>query len=194
MWNNKKKLAILSILLILMLAIFLMGGYTYSKYLSQVRGRGVIEIAKWNFAVNGSNSVMENIKLVGTYTPETVVDNKLAPGAKGKFDIVIDATGSETGIKYSVNFENQNDKPKNLVYTYEDKTVSDIKELEEYLTGFIHVNDEERTKTLTIGWHWPFESGTNTKENAKCNSEDTKDGLDLKQYRFDVIVTGEQEV
>lgn len=192
--KNKKRLIIAIILLILMLAIFLIGGYTYSKYISQVRGKGVIDIAKWNFKVNNESSTMETINLADSFTPETIKDNKLAPGVKGDFDIVIDATECETGVQYAVNFENIKDKPQNLEYSYEDICVSDIKELEPYLTGIIHANDEERTRTIKIYWNWRYENAYSPETVANVNEQDTIDGRTLSNHSFDIVVTGSQEL
>ena len=192
--KNKKRLIIAIILLILMLAIFLIGGYTYSKYISQVRGKGVIDIAKWNFKVNNESSTMETINLADSFTPETIKDNKLAPGVKGDFDIVIDATECETGVQYAVNFENIKDKPQNLEYSYEDICVSDIKELEPYLTGIIHANDEERTRTIKIYWNWRYENAYSPETVANVNEQDTIDGRALSNHSFDIVVTGSQEL
>lgn len=195
MKNNRKKLVIASILLVLMLAIFLIGGYTYSKYLTQVRGRGVIDVARWDFTVNGSNSVMENIDLARTCTPETLVNNRIAPGVKGSFDIVINAQQSDTAIEYVVHFENENNKPRNLKFKYDNKEVSEINELEQYLTGIINANDEEKTRTLTIEWYWLYGDQMSEEQYNAIQQDDiidTQDGLNLGRYSFDVIVTGIQ--
>lgn len=194
MKKNKKKLVIAIVLLLLMLAIFLIGGYTYSKYITQVRGKGVIDIARWNFKVNNQSSTMGTINLADTFTPETIKDNKLAPGVKGDFDIVIDATECETGVEYAINFENIKDKPKNLEYGYGDIYVSDIKELEPYLTGIIHANDEERTRTIKLYWSWRYESANPNETIEESNEQDTIDGRTLSQHSFDIVVTGTQEL
>jgi len=191
MKKNKKKLIILAILLLLLLAIFLIGGQTYSKYLSKIEGKGVIDVATWNFTVNGSSSIMKNINLAQTYDLTTLANNCIAPGTKGSFNIVIDATQSNTGIEYSVNFENENSKPKNLVFSYDNNITSDIKDLESYLTGTINANDDEKIKTLTINWEWKYETGIGD-EIVRNDKIDTQDGINLKQYNFDVIVTGVQ--
>lgn len=191
--KNKKRLVIANILLILMLIVFLIGGYTYSKYINQVKGSGLIEVARWDFTVNGATTLMQKINLAQTYTAETVAENRIAPGIKGSFDIVINANRSETGIKYNVKFANEMNRPRNLLYSYEDYEVADIHELEQYLTGVIHYNDDEKERVLTINWRWPYETGVDATEVSRHDIEDTRDGRNLYEYSFDIIVTGEQE-
>ena len=83
-----------------------------------VKGKGVIEVAKWAFLVNGETASITNINLGKTYTAETLAQNTIAPGTRGSFDIVIDASGSEVGIDYDVKFLNQTNKPANLKFKY----------------------------------------------------------------------------
>ncbi len=191
MIKNKRKLIITSLILLVVLAIFLTGGYTYSKYVTQVGGSGIIDIAIWDFNVNGSNTVMETINLAQTYDEKTLSNNAIAPGTKGSFDIVIDTRKSNTAIDYNVNFENETGKPNNLKFSYGDVQVSSIKELESCLKGRINANDEEKVKTLTIKWEWPYETGEKTAIN-KSDSIDTENSKNMGRYSFDVIVTGTQ--
>ncbi len=191
MKKNKKKLIFTSVILLIVLAIFLTGGYTYSKYVTQVGGSGIIDIAVWDFNVNGSNTVMETINLAQTYDEKTLSNNAIAPGTKGSFDIVIDTRKSNTAIDYNVNFENEVGKPDNLKFSYGDVQVSSIKELESYLMGRINANDEKKVKTLTIKWEWPYETGEKNSINEN-DSIDTKNAKNIGRYSFDVIVTGRQ--
>ena len=94
------------------------GGQVYAKYISQVRGNGIAEIATWSFKVNGQKEQVQEIKLVSTYNSETLVNNKIAPGTSGSFNIIVDATGSEVGIKYNIKFAEESNKPQNLKFVY----------------------------------------------------------------------------
>lgn len=192
MKKNKKRIILIVLLLLLLLFIVLLKGGSYSKYLTQVKGKGVIEVAKWAFLVNGETASITNINLAKTYKAETLAQNTIAPGTKGSFDIKIDTTGSEVGINYEVKFENENSKPQNLYYTYDGHTVSSIKELEPFLIGTIDANSSQKTKTITIEWNWPYETGNTENEKLAQDIKDTNDGKILKNYSFDVIVTGTQ--
>ena len=192
MKKSKKRIILLLLLLILLVFMFLLGGGSYSKYLTQVEGKGVIEVAKWAFLVNGQTASITNINLAKTYNAETLAKNTIAPGTSGSFDIKIDATGSEVGINYDVKFQNEKSKPQNLNFTYDGHTVSTIKDLEEYLQGTIQANSNEKVKIMTIEWNWPYETGNTVNEKALQDIEDTNDGKLLNEYSFDIIVTGTQ--
>ena len=49
--NKKKVLIVLAILAVILLAFI--GGQAYAKYVSEVRGEGIAEVATWSFKVNG---------------------------------------------------------------------------------------------------------------------------------------------
>ena len=168
------------------------GGHTYAKYMAQIKGEGIAEIAKWNFLVNGKEEQIQTIKLSSTYNNETLVNNKIAPGTTGQFDIVIDGTGSEVGIDYRVQFEEKSTKPQNLKFKYENQEYNSIKEIEEKLSGNFAANDENKIKTITINWEWAYETGASVQEIATNDSIDTKNGKEFSNYSFDVIVQGIQ--
>lgn len=192
MKKSKKRIILLALLLLVLVFMALLAGGSYSKYLTQVQGKGVIEVAKWAFLVNGQTASITNINLAKTYRADTLAQNTIAPGTSGSFDIKIDTTGSEVGINYDVKFENENNKPQNLNFTYDGHTVSNIKELEQFLTGTIDANSNEKIKIMTIEWNWPYETGNSETEKMAQDIEDTNDGKTLEQYSFDIIVTGMQ--
>lgn len=192
MRKSKKRVTLLIILILLITFIVLISGGSYSKYLTQVNGKGVIEVAKWAFLVNGETASVTNINLAKTYKKETLLANTIAPGTCGSFDIEIDTTGSEVGIDYKVEFENEENKPQNLLFTYDGHTVNTVKELEQFLIGKIEANSNEKIKKMTINWNWPYETGNLENEKSLYDKEDTNDGKILQQYRFDIVVTGMQ--
>ena len=126
MKKSKKRIILFIILILLIIFMALLSGGSYSKYLTQVNGKGVIEVAKWAFLVNGETASVTNINLAKTYKAETLAENTIAPGTNGAFDIKIDATGSEVGIDYKVVFQNEENKPQNLQFTYDGHTVNTI--------------------------------------------------------------------
>lgn len=191
MKNIKKVIIVLLCFCILILC--LIGGQSFSKYIMQVQGRGIIQVAKWNFLVNGQSSQMANISLVNTCQESSVLKNCIAPGTRGAFDIVIDAKGSQTEIAYQIKFENESGKPTNLRFSCEGIDTSSLQELENNLRGKIEADTEEKVKTYTILWYWNYETG-NTPEEIKRNDEiDTKEARSIQDYTFDVLVVGIQE-
>lgn len=190
MTKKKKVLAILAVLAVILLAFI--GGQAYAKYVSEVRGEGIAEVATWSFKVNGQNEQVESINLASTCNNETLVDNKIAPGTSGSFNIIVDATGSEVGINYNITFTEEENKPQNLKFEYNDTEYNSIKDLEDDLSGTINANDEDKTRTLNVKWKWDYETGSNPEEILSNDLVDTEDATRIQNYTFDVVVTGTQ--
>jgi len=189
--SKKKKVIIVSSILIIMLLAFI-GGQAYAKYISQVRGNGIAEIATWSFKVNGQKEQVQEIKLVSTYNSETLVNNKIAPGTSGSFNIIVDATGSEVGIKYNIKFAEESNKPQNLKFVYGGKEYDSIKQLGDELSGTIAANEEDKTRTINVQWKWNYETGSSAEQINANDIIDTNDAISIANYTFQVIVTGTQ--
>ena len=190
MTNKKKILIILAI--ISAIVVSFIGGQSFAKYISEVKGHGVAEVASWSFKVNGQEEQTQTIQLTSTYDSKTLVNNKIAPGTKGSFNIIIDANGSDVGIDYTVKIANEKNKPNNLKFIYEDVEYNTITELEKVLSGTINADDKNKERTLTIDWMWKYETGNNATQIAENDAIDTNDGRTITDYTFDVIVSGVQ--
>ncbi len=180
----------LAILAVIILAF--VGGQAYAKYFTKVKGTGMAEIATWSFKVNGEKEQVQSINLASTVNDETLVDNKIAPGTKGNFNIVIDATDSDVGINYNINFSDEANKPINLKFIYNDEEYQSIEELGNNLSGIINANDENKTKTFNIGWEWKYETGSDENSISQNDVIDTENGTTLSNYTFNVVVSGTQ--
>ena len=189
--SKKKKVLIIALILLAIILSFI-GGRTFSKYVSEITGTGTAEIANWVFKVNGKEDVVQSVNLLSTYNNETLINNKIAPGTSGQFNIVVDATGSEVGVDYNVLFLNEQNKPQNLIFTYDSQKYTTIKDLEQVLTGTIDANDEDKTRTITINWEWQYETGDNVNEINQNDKIDTDNAKQLENYTFDIKVTGTQ--
>lgn len=186
---TKKKILVVSALAIILAGAFL--GVTYSKYTTQVIGNGETEVAQWNFKVNEATEEFATIKLADTYEESTLINGKIAPGTSGSFDLVIDASGAEVGVKYVVDFIDETNKPTNLKFSFDGKTLDNIEDFEEYFTDTINADDANKVRTLTVNWEWAYETGLANE--IESNDEiDTEDGLNALDYSFDVVVTGTQ--
>ncbi|MCI8759971.1 MAG: hypothetical protein HFJ34_02425 [Clostridia bacterium] len=192
MSKKKKILFIIAILSCILLAF--VGGQSYSKYVSEVRGNGIAEVATWSFKVNGQKEQVQAIELGSTCNNETLVNNKIAPGTSGNFNIIVDGTGSDVGINYNIKFENETTKPTNLKFVYEGQEYNSIDELQTNLSGTIEANAQEKTRTITIGWKWNYETGNTQSEIANNDQIDTQDAQNIANYTFDVVVSGTQVV
>lgn len=123
-------------------------GITFSKYTNKISGDGETEIAKWSFKVNEETEEFATIKLAETYDKSSLLNGKIAPGSSGSFDLIIDATDSEVGVKYEVDFQNETNKPSNLKFIYNGNTLDSIEDLDDYFTDVIDVEDYKSNKLI----------------------------------------------
>lgn len=189
--KKSKKIVLLCIAIIAIILSFV-GGHAYAKYMSKVTGNGTAEIASWNFKVNENEEKIQTISLKSTINNETLVNNKIAPGTEGSFQIKLDATDSDVGINYNIKFENETQKPTNLKFIYDGITYNSISELGNILTGIINANDENKIKTLSIDWNWQYETGSTTEEIGANDIIDTQEAKQINNYNFDIIISGTQ--
>ena len=189
---KKKAVVIIAILVAIILSF--VGGQTYSKYVTEVRGDGTAQIATWDFKVNGQKEEVQTISLGSTYDSSTLVNGKIAPGTEGNFQIIVDATGSDVGIDYKIKFSDETTKPTNLKFYYQEVEYNSILELGDALSGTINANDENKSKTFDIKWKWNYETGSNPTEIASNDKIDTQNAQEITNYEFNVIVSGTQVV
>lgn len=191
---SKKKTILLIVLILLVIVLSFIGGKTFSKYVSEIEGKGTAEIANWVFKVNGKEDLVQSVDLLSTYNNETLINNKIAPGTSGSFNIVVDATGSEVGVDYKIKFLNESEKPQNLIFMYNDNQYENLQELEQDLSGTINADEEDKTRNITIQWEWQYEIGENETEIQQNDKIDTKNAKELENYTFDINVVGTQVV
>lgn len=189
--KNKKVTIITFAIILVLVATMLVGGTTYSKYKSTLKGYGEFPIANWSFLVNGQTSTLTNISLSRTYAPSTIKEGKLAPGVSGSFTIVIDATGSDVGVDYKVEFENEKNIPSKFSFAWGEDISYTLEGLEKFLTGTIKADDTNKVRTYKIDWAWNYELYSG-EEQAKQDILDTNAGINFDEMSFDVIVTGTQ--
>ena len=136
------------------------------------------------FDITYKDTNFTNINLIDTIKSKTLVDEKIAPGIKGEFDIII-KTNKDT--KYQIYFISQNEKPKNLEFKIDKTEISTnrLEDLKEYLHGNLKKGE---TKTITIKWNWNYEN------ELEGNIQDTKDAKNIDKYVFDIYTYGEQEI
>ena len=73
--------------------------------------KGKEQIAKYEFKITYKNVDFKNVNLADTINQETLIYEKIAPGVKGEFEIIID---SNKTMNYKINFNSINEKPQNL--------------------------------------------------------------------------------
>lgn len=195
---TKKKRALRICLIIALVLLIFLVGYTFAKYYSEIKGGGTGSIAKWSFVANNSKDTIQTISLVDSANQVSLVEGKIAPGTKGSFDIVIDATGSEVGVDYKVNVAEETNLPTNLLYKVTvdgetSDTYNSLTELaEDKLSGNLNTVNGEFTKTITVEWEWPYET-INENGVSDGDAADIIDGTkDNLNYEFVLQIIGTQ--
>lgn len=187
--QKKKVYSIITIVMIIILLISI--AFTYSKYSALEVINAQANIASWKFDISVNGITNSKIDLASTYDKNTLVNGKIAPGTKGSFNFCLDATGSEVGIDYQIEFINVENHPNNLIYKYDDLITNDITELESKLNGEISAVDSNKVRNITIEWEWPYE--TSNENSIIANDKlDTQIGLNANDYILNVCVTARQ--
>ena len=135
--------------------------------------------------VNYKNIDFRNINLSETINRETLIYEKIAPGTKGSFNIILEANKNS---KYKVVFNSINKKPQNLKFkaninNKEIGKANTLEELQKYLIGYIRKDEKI---DIRVNWYWEFE------DNEENDKQDTKDAQYIKKYQFDINAIGEE--
>lgn len=132
--------------------------------------------------VEYKNTNFANINLKDTIKTETLVEEKIAPGIEGNFDILL---YSNYNVKYSIKFQNKSNKPQNLKFNIEGTNIqeSNLENLSTNLSGTLLKN---QNKKITINWKWEYENG------ESGNIKDTEDAILIDKYYFDILALGEE--
>lgn len=201
MKNDKKRIGIV-LVAILLIAVLLVG-YTFSKYKQSIEVSTSSTVAKWSFAgkvINSKNSsVLSTISLADTIQTDSVAGKRIAPGTSGEFSVVIDGSGSEVDLDYTVELIEETNKPQNLIFTYNNENynnlsalISEIKEDgEKEFSGRILHDAENKEITYNIEWEWPYET---TKDGILQDEIDLQDGQNITDYTFTLKITGSQSI
>ncbi len=181
--SNAARLGVLAVALSLVTACLL--GGTMAKYVTEVTGTGSATVAKWSFKANNETTTFADINIASTaYTNINNADkNRIAPGTAGSFDIMLDATGSDVAVGYTIAFTNLSNQPTNLKFYSDKEMTQEITNLSTGLTGAIDYNataDAMKT-TKTVYWKWDYQTA----------SGDTADVENAgKDMTFDIKVIG----
>lgn len=203
--DKRQKTMLVSILIVLLL-IVLITGYTFAKYNTRFYGNATMKIARWQFGVDGitvdDNGVHE-LSLLDISTIESRQHSTMiAPGYQGKVTLYLHSNNTDVPINYSIYATEENEKPQHLTYKalvndlieYTDDTLSG---LVEKLSGKLDVNE---TKKIDIYAIWPYElDSEDPAEVALYDAQDIEDGKALEDgsnrlYTFSLEVVGEQDI
>lgn len=194
---NALRFGILALALTLMTTCLL--GGTLAKYTTDVTGTGSAMVAKWSFKANGGTQTFTVDLAKTAYNNIDNTDgNKIAPGTEGSFDIVVDATGSETALDYAIEFSGLTNMPSGLKFYTDEAHNSGISDLSTYkdFKGTIALADVGAKVTKTVYWDWPYEATGSADSVKNANDVDTALGgnadATARNIAFDITVTGTQ--
>lgn len=165
----------------------LVGG-TFAKYTTTVVGTGKATVAKWDVKISKDNVAQTanfDFDLADTSTMN-VTDGKLAPGAEGTIELVVNGGTSDIGYMYSAEIDTTN----LAGIPIEFYNGADSKPIE--ITGnkaVIIANKEvalskvKEDQTISIRWSWP---------NDTDGTVDTPIGTGVETGTFAVTVSAEQ--
>lgn len=151
------------------------------------------EIYKFN--VEYKKMKFKSINLNDTIEKNIYSYEKIAPGTKGSFVIQLN---SNKKLKYQIQFKSINEKPNNLRFMASQNESELIKadsleKLSEELSG--NINKFQKID-IEVFWYWNYEEnkydGINEENQYNMDFQDTKDAQNIKQYRFNVYVIGEE--
>ena len=143
--------------------------------------RNELDIMQYMFVVSLKNADFNQVNLTETINTKTLINEKIAPGLEGMFDIVLYANES---TKYNIKFESLTAKPKNLRFQ-EMNTKAEAKTLEELEKSLVGNIEKDEQKVISVRWYWPYD------ESKKEDKQDTIDSLSIEKYFFNIYVTGE---
>lgn len=133
----------------------------------------------YEFKVSYQNIDFKKINLMDTINPKTLIQEKIAPGTEGEFEILLH---SNKKMNYRIKFKSKNQKPKNLNFKIQgkDRKYNQLEEMQEELKG--EINGKKR---LRIQWKWNYE------KDETQDLQDTKDGETIKEYNFTIYAIAE---
>ncbi len=178
----KKGLIITIALLLIVVGAYFVSG-TYARYTEQVKREATATVAKWDFTTD--NPTDFSIDLTETYDASTLVDGKIAPGTKGKFDIVLKNAKTETAVDVNVAIAKEN-VPTNLKFYTDNTFATEFTAAE--LNAVLKAKDATGL-TKTIYWKWDY----NNTADATKDGQDTTDGKAAKTMKVTLTITGTQK-
>ena len=186
--SNAARLGALALALTLVSACLM--GSTLARYAQDLTGTGTANIAKWNVALSaGGAPQTANFDFTLASTKDTnndVATAAIAPGDKGKIEIVINGQDTEVAYEYLITLNTDNfTAADGNVQFYSDADCSQPWSKDSNFTK-VPLDDVSTSITKTIYWQW---------ENSDANNaNDTKAGTAAKDITFTVQLTARQTI
>lgn len=198
--RNKKtyKYILFFILLIIFIKIFFLKNLSNAQAVDDIlffklltngnftTDSNVIYQQEYKFKINYSDMNFKSVDLSQTINKDTLVYEKIAPGTRGSFNILLE---TNRNLNYKVLFYSLNEKPKNLNFIALKNerflaNANTLEELSDSISGFISRNEKI---TITINWYWNYEN-----DSEEYNIQDTNDAENIRRYQFNICTVGEE--
>lgn len=174
--NTLTKVTILALLLVI-LAILVLAS-TYAKYTTNVNGKAVATIAKWDFIVaNGDDALTKDFQISLVDTATNAVEGKIQPGSNGSFVLTVVNNG-EVPADFTAEVVDSADS----VFEANQFTVT--------VDGNNTTVEPGETKDITINWNWAYELANAASDTDDTNLGETTTGK--AQDLLTISVTGTQ--
>ena len=152
---------------------------TYAKYTSTLTASGTATVAKWAFTDDNSNVDLD-LDLTTSVDPTSLVQDRIAPGTAGSFELELSNATSEVGVEFTITFSTATNIPTNLVFDYNGTTFNPTNGT---ITGTIAQGD---TITIPIDWEWAYYTS------ASADAADTINGEAAATMNLTASITGVQ--
>lgn len=199
MKNSKMITVIAVIALIAIVAVALVAG-TFARYATTTTATATATTASWSFKAGLGTSTQSTINLYDTIeNPATVypnlATNKIAPGTTGTLNVVIDGTGSDVGIDYTVTLAMADSSalPTGLKFTadgleFKKGTTTAT------TTGTIPLANVASGLQVPITWEWTLGDETTDANYDKTNDTGANNVDAAKSISLNVTIKGVQHI
>ena len=149
--NNKIKVLLMRLTLIMLVITIYVISTTYALFQSQIKGSVVKNVGQWSIKINGADvlkgtSEEFNMQQFVVDANENTKPGKMAPGTTGLFELSIDPTDTQISVRYDISIvldEITNDKVQ-LISVEKDSTNNIVKTAENTYTGIIPLEEIEK--------------------------------------------------
>ena len=188
--ENVKKSNLTTVLLTMSIVILLVAivgtcWYGYAKFITSKNGTAQAQIAEFHFElknINGDStstaqSGIIDFPITRTDGNSKIATGRLAPETFGRFDMIVDGTGSNVAYRYDLNVTVTN-CPQNLKF-YTDKEHTQpitttrtqatiggqtVKTATFTISKYVPLNRVNEEHQEIVYWEWPYETGTGDNE------------------------------
>lgn len=189
-----KKKVIGALILIALISVIFIAGYTYARYYKAINaGSTTASIARWSFGSKNTEAIIN------------LSDEKIAPGTNGQFEIEVDATDSEVNVEYEILVSEEKNIPTNMKFYAEtkdengvvlettEKSNSFTELATNYLKGTIPVEANNQKRTIVVYWDWEFnENDTTTTDSDDATLAYDENGNSSLECGFNIEIVGRQ--